>query len=63
MIVPGMGLSGVANQELDIEDARRTPQAIAPVLSKCGLQPAQTGEFRAWLEARNRQGTTKRSVA
>ncbi len=63
MIVPGMGLSGVANQELDIEDARRTPQAIAPVLSKCGLQPAQTGEFRAWLEARNRQGTTKRSMA
>ncbi len=57
MIVPGMGLSGVANQELDIEDARRTPQAIAPILAQCGLEPASLGAFRAWLDARPNQAT------
>ncbi len=60
MIVPGMGLSGVANQELDIEDARRTPQAIAPILAECGLTPATAVEFRPWLTARNHKRSTGR---
>ena len=50
LIVPGMGLSGVANQELDIDQARRTPQAIAPVLAECGLKPASVKEFQVWLD-------------
>ena len=52
LIVPGMGLSGVANQELDIEQARRTPQAIASVLSECRLESASMEEFRVWIDAR-----------
>lgn len=63
LIVPGMGLSGVANQELDIEDARRTPQAIAPVLEQCGLAPASVAEFRAWLVEREQQETEVRVFA
>ncbi|MBM9615901.1 methylornithine synthase PylB [Desulfobulbus rhabdoformis] len=61
MIIPGMGLSGVANQELDIEDARRTPEAIAPILRECGLTPASADEFRPWLAARNHTRTGGRS--
>ena len=61
MIIPGMGLSGVANQELDIEDARRTPQAIAPILAECGLSPAPQNSFRSWLGARKTKRLNGRS--
>lgn len=63
LIVPGMGLSGVANQELDIEQARRTPQAIAPILADCGLQPASADEFREWLDSRHLKAEAVRRVA
>lgn len=63
LIVPGMGLSGVANQELDIEQARRTPQAITPVLAECGLGPASAGEFRAWLDSKAGKTESVRRVA
>ncbi len=49
LVVPGQGLSGVANQTLDIEQARRTPQAVMPVLKTCGLQPATAEEYRNWI--------------
>ncbi len=56
LIIPGMGLSGVANEKLDIDQARRTPQAILPILEECDLVPASIEELRSWLDFRNAQG-------
>jgi methylornithine synthase len=50
LIVPGNGFAGVANMNLDIEQARRTPQAIQPIIEKCGLKAASKDEYLHWLE-------------
>jgi len=50
LIVPGKGFAGVANMNLDIEQARRTPQAIQPILEKCQLRAARKSEYLDWLE-------------
>jgi methylornithine synthase len=52
LVPPGSGLSGVANSALDIEDARRTPEGIGPILSECRLRPAKLSEYFFWLESR-----------
>ena len=52
LVVPGMGLAGVANQVLDIEQARRTPKAIRPVLDQCGLRVAEPGVYQDWVDRR-----------
>ena len=56
MVPPGRGWAGVANCELDIDEARRTPEAVARVLDRCGLSPASAGEYRAWLRRRRSLG-------
>lgn len=58
LVVPGMGLAGVANQVLDIEQARRTPAAIRPVLDQCGLRVAEPGAYRDWIDRRTPRPTT-----
>lgn len=52
LVVPGQGLAGVANQSLDIEQARRTVQATLPILGECGLEPATAEEYRRWIAGR-----------
>ena len=52
LVPPGNGLGGVANASLDVEDARRTPEGIAPILAQCGLQTAGPGEYLEWMERR-----------
>ncbi len=52
LILPGEGLAGVAHRRLDIEDARRTPDGIFPVLDKCGLAPAPLTDYQDWMERR-----------
>lgn len=52
LIVPGQGLAGVANQVLDIEQGRRTPDAVRPVLERCGLVAATAAEYQTWLDYR-----------
>lgn len=59
LVVPGKGLSGVANQTLDIEQSRRTPQAIGPVLESCGLHAASLDEYRRWIRRRQSQVIAK----
>jgi methylornithine synthase len=59
LVPPGSGLSGVANSALDIEDARRTPEGIAPILAECRLTPAGLGDYFFWLE--NRRMSAERS--
>ena len=54
LVPPGQGLAGVAQNSLDIEDARRTAGSVGSVLSSCGLQVASLEDFLAWMEARRR---------
>lgn len=64
LVAPGKGLAGVANQTLDIEQARRTPQAVMPVLADCGLRAATMKEYLDWFEARHSgRSTVHRSRA
>jgi methylornithine synthase len=54
LVPPGQGLAGVAQNSLDIEDARRTAERVRPVLSSCGLQAASLKEYVSWMKARRR---------
>jgi methylornithine synthase len=55
LVPPGFGLAGVAQNSLDIADARRTIDSIAPELEKLGLQAAPLEDYRSWIEGRRRQ--------
>lgn len=59
LVVPGQGLAGVAHRTLDIEQARRTPQAIAPVLARCGLGVADREAYGQWIDRRRARGLTR----
>jgi methylornithine synthase len=54
LVPPGQGLAGVAQNALDIEDARRTVESVEPVLSTRGLEAASAEEYLAWVHARKR---------
>ncbi|MGE5343386.1 MAG: methylornithine synthase PylB [Candidatus Omnitrophota bacterium] len=53
LVPPGMGLSGVAQSCLDIDEARRTPAGIEPVLDECGLKAAPLEGFLSWMKQTN----------
>jgi methylornithine synthase len=55
LVPPGFGLAGVAQNSLDIADARRTIDSIAPELEKLGLQAASLEDYLSWIEDRRRQ--------
>ena len=55
LVPPGFGLAGVAQNSLDIADARRTTAGILPELEKLGLRAASIDDYLAWLEERRRQ--------
>ncbi|OQY06790.1 MAG: methylornithine synthase PylB [Desulfobacteraceae bacterium 4572_123] len=52
LVPPGQGLAGVAQNSLDIEDARRTMSGVLPILAKNGLQPASRKEYTDWVRQR-----------
>ncbi|MEW6263478.1 MAG: methylornithine synthase PylB [Thermodesulfobacteriota bacterium] len=52
LVPPGRGWSGVAHSHLDIEEARRTPAAVRPILEACQLQPAQPDDYVDWMNRR-----------
>ncbi|MBF0530656.1 MAG: methylornithine synthase PylB [Deltaproteobacteria bacterium] len=52
IVVPGQGFAGVANVHLDIEESRRTPQAVRAVLEECHLQPAVLKDYLDWINQR-----------
>lgn len=52
IVPPQKGLAGVANNRLDIEDSRRSPEQILPILSQCGLSVALPHEYVAWISSR-----------
>ncbi len=55
LVPPGFGLAGVAQNSLDIADARRTAASIVPELEKLGLQAAPVEDYSIWIEDRRRQ--------
>jgi biotin synthase-like enzyme len=54
-------LAGVAQNSLDIADARRTPASIRLELEKVGMQSASTADYSFWLE--NRRGQIRRGLS
>jgi methylornithine synthase len=52
LVPPGMGLGGVANASLDIEEARRTPAGISSVLAESGLRTAGLQDYVQWMTRR-----------
>jgi methylornithine synthase len=66
LVPPGFGLAGVAQNSLDIADARRTTASILPELEKLGMQSASTQDYLIWVEDRRRQircGLSREKVA
>jgi methylornithine synthase len=55
LVPPGFGLAGVAQNSLDIADARRTAASIVPELEKLGLQTASLEDYLGWVDERRRQ--------
>ena len=55
LVPPGFGLAGVAQNSLDIADARRTTANILLELEKLGLQSASTEDYLIWVADRRRQ--------
>jgi len=55
LVPPGKGLAGVAHHSLDIEEARRTPESIIPVLEQCGLQTGTLEDYMSWVEIRHQK--------
>jgi methylornithine synthase len=55
LVPPGFGLAGVAQNSLDIADARRTIASIVPELEKLGLQAASPEDYSTWIDDRRRQ--------
>lgn len=59
IIPPQNGLAGVANHSLDIEDNRRSPEHIQPILEASGLEAATPHQYQEWLKKRTQSRSTK----
>ena len=58
LVPSGLGLAGVAQSSLDIEDSRRTRAGVVPVLEQNGLHPASNGEYADWVQLRLKQNSS-----
>lgn len=58
IVPPGAGLAGVANQTLDIEEARRSVTQVSDILTACGLSPASQTQYENWIWQRRNLKTT-----
>ena len=52
LVPPGEGLAGVAQNHLDIDEARRTVSRVEPILAEWGLAKATPEGYRGWVEER-----------
>ena len=52
IVPPQSGLSGVANQTLDITEKRRTKESILPILKSSDLTIADVFEYKKWVQSR-----------
>jgi methylornithine synthase len=51
IVPPTVGLAGVSQAKLDIDEGHRTVAGVLPHLARLGLRPASIAEYRAWLAA------------
>jgi methylornithine synthase len=51
IVPPTVGLAGVSQAELDIDEGQRTVAGVLPHLARLGLRPGTVAEYRAWLAA------------
>jgi methylornithine synthase len=56
LVPPAVGLAGVSNAELDIDDGQRTVAGVLPHLARLGLRAASVAEYGAWLAAARTRG-------
>ena len=49
IVPPTVGLAGVSQAELDIDEGYRTVAGVLPHLDQLGLRPGTVAEYRAWL--------------
>jgi methylornithine synthase len=52
LVPPTVGLAGVSQSELDIDEGRRTVAEVTPHLAALGLRPAAISEYRDWMARR-----------
>ena len=52
IVPPTVGLAGVSQSELDIDEGHRTVAEVVPRLAGLGLRAASPQEYVAWLDAR-----------
>jgi methylornithine synthase len=51
IVPPTVGLAGVSQSELDIDEGHRTVAGVLPYLERLGLRAADVGEYRACMAA------------
>jgi methylornithine synthase len=51
IVPPTVGLAGVSQAELDIDEGLRTVAGVLPHLARLGLRPGTVDEYRGWLAA------------
>ena len=51
IVPPTVGLAGVSQAELDIDEGYRTVEGVLPHLARLGLRSASVTEYRDWLAA------------
>ncbi|MCG8687726.1 MAG: methylornithine synthase PylB [Desulfobacterales bacterium] len=61
IVPPAEGLAGVANNSLDIEDARRSVDFVSQILKDCGLCVASQNEYEDWIRQRKQLQQTSRT--
>lgn len=49
LIPPSIGLAGVAQSEMDIEEGLRSVREVTPVLAEMGLEVAKPAEYSDWV--------------
>ena len=53
IIPPALGMMGVSNAELDVNEGKRTTEHITPFLLAKGYMPADMDDYRSWLARKN----------
>jgi methylornithine synthase len=53
IVPPTVGLAGVSQAELDIDEGHRTVAEVSPELTRLGLRAAPPQAYAAWLDARH----------
>ena len=52
IVPPHIGLAGVAQSSLDINDSRRSVASVLPMLEQCGLRKGDLSEYDTWINNR-----------